>query len=102
MTTGANGNGAYVRWSNGLQVCFGEVYIAASSGTYTIATWTFPAAFNSEPRTFATISGGGNLGKTVEVSLYSSPLTGVYVIGRGDAPFDAMYANVFAIGTYTP
>src|SRR5690606_28342481 len=38
---GSNANGEYVRWENGLQVCFANVIASASQDTL----WTLPAAF---------------------------------------------------------
>lgn len=38
---GSNSNGEYVRWENGLQVCFDVLSTSASQDTL----WTLPAAF---------------------------------------------------------
>lgn len=44
---GSNANGEYVRFANGLQICWRLNYSPTPSGD--IHTWTFPAAFVSNP-----------------------------------------------------
>src|SRR5690606_24835315 len=46
---GSNENGEYVRWENGLQVCFGWVVVFTGDGTSEIKTGTknLPASFAS-------------------------------------------------------
>src|SRR5690606_16499565 len=48
---GSNENGAYVRWENGLQVCFVRGVAVVGDGTSDEKTgsWTHPAAFASYP-----------------------------------------------------
>src|SRR5690606_10592554 len=52
---GSNSNGEYVRWENGLQVCWvtktsSETLIRESGGLfYHEDAWTYPAAFVSSP-----------------------------------------------------
>src|SRR5690606_24377532 len=44
---GSNSNGGYVRWENGLQVCWHQLSFAFTSGgtNNLLVTWVFPAAF---------------------------------------------------------
>src|SRR5690606_16736721 len=47
---GSNSNGEYVRWENGLQVCWlASITLVYFSAPQLIATWTFPAAFVGLP-----------------------------------------------------
>jgi len=48
---GSNANGTYVRWENGLQVCFVNGVAFVGDGTSDVKTgiWTHPAAFASSP-----------------------------------------------------
>ena len=46
---GSNSNGTYVRWENGLQVCFAGLTTSASQDTL----WTLPAAFIDSEWVFA-------------------------------------------------
>lgn len=64
---GSNANGSYIRLSDGTQICrhrinrssaytptaFGSLYLAPS------VTWTFPAAFSSEPAVSAMVEADG-------------------------------------------
>ena len=49
-SSGSNGNGNYVRFTNGTQIC--DYRGTSSSGGST--TWTFPIAFSSPPQVVAT------------------------------------------------
>ena len=42
VQSGANGNGRFVRWADGTQICETPSFVTASGGA---AIWTFPAAF---------------------------------------------------------
>ena len=58
---GSNSNGKYVRWENGLQLCYAAniselVYESVNFLSY---TWTFPAAFISRPHVFVGTAKGG-------------------------------------------
>jgi len=48
---GSNSNGTYVRWENGLQICFVRATAFTGDSTSDIKTgdWTHPAAFTSPP-----------------------------------------------------
>lgn len=48
---GSNSNGTYVRWENGLQICFVRDIAFVGDGTSDVKTgsWTHPAAFASNP-----------------------------------------------------
>src|SRR5690606_29627636 len=60
---GSNANGEYVRWENGLQVCWRILAGTRSTTTATgplyrdddATTWTFPAAFISSPAVYGTV-----------------------------------------------
>ena len=47
IESGSNANGEYTRFANGLQICWRRNYSPTPSGD--IHTWTFPAAFVSNP-----------------------------------------------------
>lgn len=49
VESGSNENGEYVRWENGLQVCFGWVTLFTGDGTSEVKTGTknLPASFAS-------------------------------------------------------
>src|SRR5690606_8960209 len=48
---GSNSNGTYVRWENGLQICFvrGVAFVGDGTPTEKTGSWTHPAAFASPP-----------------------------------------------------
>src|SRR5690606_8134698 len=48
---GSNSNGEYVRWENGLQICFVRGVAFSGDGTSDVKTgyWTHPAEFASPP-----------------------------------------------------
>src|SRR5690606_24049635 len=56
---GSNANGTYVRWENGLQVCWHRVSAGLFSGTQNETrsfTWTYPATFSALARVLASPS----------------------------------------------
>lgn len=63
---GSNENGRYVRWENGLQVCWDAFSDTRSTTTVTgplyrddaATMWTFPAAFIGEPIVCGSVSRG--------------------------------------------
>lgn len=93
-------NGYYVRWENGLQICF---FRSTSSGT--TITWTFPAAFVAVPvvQVSSRRSGGGNPvimnftnePNTTEVTIYKW-----YWNGSNWANANNEYAHLLAIGRW--
>src|SRR5690606_23467458 len=47
---GSNANGQYVRWENGLQLCWHNLNLVFAVGSSeALATWTYPAAFSDAP-----------------------------------------------------
>jgi len=60
---GSNANGEYVRWENGLQVCWHRFYQNRPTTTATgslyrdndATTWTFPAAFITSPAVYGAV-----------------------------------------------
>src|SRR5690606_10072840 len=48
---GSNSNGEYVRWENGLQICFvrGVAFTGDGTSDEKTGSWTHPAAFASPP-----------------------------------------------------
>src|SRR5690606_473025 len=76
---GSNSNGTYVRWENGLQVCwFVDNPIptvtarteGAVSGYLQSATWIYPAAFIASPS--VVVIGQGFAGNQLQTSLNAS------------------------------
>lgn len=65
----ANANGEYIRFANGMQICFlNEFRATTSSSGGLAANWTYPAAFISAPFTYATVNSSNyiNYGVTVQ------------------------------------
>src|SRR5690606_20283793 len=56
---GSNSNGEYVRWENGVQVCWRKITGLTTTNTQgniygsLIQSWTYPAAFTSAPSVLA-------------------------------------------------
>src|SRR5690606_6847721 len=46
---GSNANGEYVRWENGLQVCWLRTSVTGSGSSYATLQWTYGAAFVEAP-----------------------------------------------------
>src|SRR5690606_12670517 len=46
---GSNANGQYVRWENGLQVCWHVLQSTSIASPVLSTSWTFPASFASTP-----------------------------------------------------
>lgn len=76
---GSNENGEYVRWENGLQVCwfannptpnFTARTEGAVSGYVHLDEWTYPAAFSANPSVVAI--GRGYVGSQAQTSLNTS------------------------------
>src|SRR5690606_11655606 len=66
---GSNANGEYIRYSNGIQICFLSVFTSTTSSSGGLAAnWTYPAAFISPPFTYATVNSSNyiNYGVTVQ------------------------------------
>src|SRR5690606_34713022 len=49
VESGFNGNGEYVRWESGLQVCWHVLQSTAVAPPVLSATWLFPASFAATP-----------------------------------------------------
>lgn len=88
---GSNTNGEYVRFYNGLQVCWKPSAAAFASGD---ATWTFPVPFSTPP--FAGGIGRRGDSTTVAVGLNGTATSTSATFSRsGSATIDA-----FAVGTW--
>lgn len=76
---GANANGQYLRWENGVQLCwmriggFGELESKLNS-----VYWTYPAAFADIPIALATASSNSN-GTPITMTMYNPWKTGTTV-----------------------
>lgn len=121
VQSGANANGTYVRYSDGLQVCWQTVMNLSTSGLwnsgtafpnvsgdyyqYLVRGWTFPAAFNATPSSFTAGDFGGVFVETHNVyAVNSSSATmehGVLWSGGVDTTTQpSLTYQVFAIGTW--
>ena len=49
LEQGSNGNGRYIRFADGTQICYSIPYEWANEFGQTTTTWTYPAAFSSAP-----------------------------------------------------
>lgn len=63
----SNANGAYYSYPGGLQICRGNITIAANSS----ATWTYPLSFASNPQIFYTALIPGGSGTTLAMWINS-------------------------------
>ena len=109
---GSNANGEYVRWGNGLQVCFarfdtlGAPYTTAVGPLYARNedyNWVFPSAFASPPRVIGlTERPFDNMRSFMTLTLVSStsvtfrPILTVQVTGA----MLTVYAHLCAIGRW--
>lgn len=86
---GSNANGEYVRFANGLQICWiYPVYVL--NGSY--ATWTYPAAFAASPTVVVT-------GYRAQMVLYSDP-PGTASVAVYNSSTTARNAGIIAIGRW--
>jgi hypothetical protein len=85
-------NFGYIRYDNGIQVCWGIVNV--DNGT-----WTFPAAFASPPQVQATPEHAGPIPRVV--TLYNVSMTGVNIL-RTDLSGNPMFGPVhlYAVGLW--
>jgi len=103
---GSNSNGTYVRWENGLQVCWfrrsttGRSITAPFGALYSdqaLQSWTFPAAFVSSPVFVGTSEGGADRHPFVKpVSASATKLD--YVCVAAQSGTLNMLENLMAIG----
>ena len=96
---GSNENGEYIRFANGLQICFlSEFRATTSSSGGLAANWTYPAAFISAPFTYATVNSSNyiNYGVTVQRPTNSQAIFRGYGLAA-----DTQYTlSAFAIGRW--
>lgn len=86
---GSNSNGTYVKWENGLMVCFGTASITTAVNTAWgvlfhsgMKTFTFPAAFAATPSCSASCRTGGDYWAWVVFTLDTSATSASYVLVR--------------------
>lgn len=90
---GSNDNGSYVRWSNGLQICWGsktfpgEGWSGGGDKYYLMSqSLTFPVPFDSNPRFFGTTRDsavGARSAKLANFNAGPSGVTGIAFNGWG-------------------
>lgn len=107
---GSNANGQYVRFADGMQICWLEnLQLSYSSTAMMAATWTHPASFSTSPAaTAGRRSGGGltpsedELGSTkVAVSATSTTVMLFRVAGMTNfGPADSTTFSVIATGRW--
>lgn len=105
---GSNSNGEYVRWENGLQICFvrGVAFTGDDTSDEKTGSWTHPAAFASfpaivgrnaraqaPPNWYLEVNPGGGAGVT-NVSWYAYRVSGRWVSG------DDYHLHYIAIGRW--
>jgi len=95
---GSNANGTYVRFPNGLQICFRVVTTTHSggSGNHETSSWTFPAAFDAAPYAAAAVNGTVNLSLLSQGGLVP-PIT--YNLSSSSAQF-RIYASAATSDTF--
>src|SRR5690606_7274219 len=103
---GENANGTYVRWENGLQMCWKIFGGALDPDAVSVETWTHPAAFIETPAKFI---GSGTASTNIHyqtVGINTSPSvsdpTKTEVVRRnlGSATPITVVAYVLAIGRW--
>jgi len=91
---GSNGNGEYVRFADGTQICSHQLNASAT----TDVTWTFPAVFATSPKTSTSPkSGGFRIGVVGTGAQLTNITFGVYDVA-GDR--QANNSDLFAIGRW--
>jgi len=106
---GSNSNGTYVRWENGLQVCYHRLNIGNPSGVQSFS-WTYPAAFASSddayPMGIVTVSGPEDIvfGRYVKSAVMRIPealaTQTTFFVEFSSAPATAIRIHAFAIGRW--
>ena len=101
------GNG-YIRYENGLQICYGTVQITASlttawgslyeANTSSITAYTFPKAFKSVPWLSATVSSGN--AAFIEVAKATTTTASVTYLARPNSGTITSSIDYIAIGTW--
>ncbi|MGC9368718.1 MAG: DUF2793 domain-containing protein [Paracoccaceae bacterium] len=90
---GSNGNGEYVRFADGTQICMSTVETSLTAGV----TWTFPASFAAVPRAY----GGANSASAALVTFSNQSTTSYDVHGWDTTGSrDQFFARVMTIGRW--
>jgi len=107
VESGSNDNGSYVRWSNGLQICWGSKTIPGEgwSGSgdkryLTGQSLKFPATFDSDPIFLGTTQDaqiGARSAKLTNFNAQTSSVSNIAFSGWGTAP-NSFYLRWLAIG----
>ena len=102
-------NGYYVRWENGLQVCYHRMNIGTPSGVQSFS-WTYPAAFASSnhayPMGIVAVSGsaatvfGRYVKSSVMRTLEASATQTTFFVEFSSAPSTYIQIFAFAIGRW--
>ncbi len=87
MERGSNANGEYVRFANGVQVCWNEAVALASTDAPIAALWmsgqvpwTYPAAFASAPVVLPSRGGSGSGLRWVSLGTVSASTANLYAV----------------------
>lgn len=98
------GTDGYIRFTNGLQLQWGQVNQSNSSSDAGTSV-TFTKAFSSEPRIFVDTSWGGNYKMTLGLQVFNRSATGFSVISPSyngtDLVYDTGGISWFAIGPWS-
>ena len=107
VESGSNSNGSYIKWSNGLQVCWGSNAFPGEGWAGSGDKWhltgqslTFPATFDSNPKFLGTTQDGSIAARSAKLanfSLGTSAVTNMAFNGWGTAS-SSFYLHWLAIG----
>ena len=105
LEQGSNGNGRYIRFADGTQICYSIPYQWANEFGQTSSTWTYPAAFSNNPAVVGNCGTRFTTGPEVE-SLhfgssgnYGAGTTSV-VVSHGSTRSASYASTVVAIGRW--
>ena len=84
VESGSNSNGSYIKWSNGLQICWGSKTIPGEGWSGSGDKWyltgqslTFPAPFDSEPTFLGTTQDSKIADRSAKLAYFSSRTSNV-------------------------
>lgn len=105
---GSNSNGTYVRWENGLQVCWHRQSVTGSGGQFATLEWTYCAAFVEAPIIVSApaeryVNGTANTTGLFTVHALGPTSTKCNIRYIYDGTFDStieLFAHLLAIGRW--
>lgn len=94
MQRGSNGNGGYIRFAGGTQICWHQIQASTSADV----TWAYPAVFSAVPENFASVRASSPLFAVVGTGSLTTSITfGAYTLAGGRSNNGT---NLLAIGDW--